>query len=61
MWKAGKGKGMSDCMVCRRRRGLAVELGVKWMGRAKEIEAPTSTRNSLPSKGMEKVGTTRKE
>lgn len=27
----------------------------------KEIEAPIFTRNSFTSKGMEKVGTTRKE
>lgn len=52
---------MSDCMVWERRKGLAVEPGVKWMGEAKDIEAPTSARKSLPSKGMRQVGTTRKE
>lgn len=30
-------------------------------GRAKEIEAPTSARRSLPGKGMGHTGTTRRE
>lgn len=49
-WEAGKEKGMSDCMVWGRRKELAVEPGVKWMGEAKEIEAPTSARKFLLSK-----------
>lgn len=62
-WKASKGNGMLEPAgwVARRRRGAAGEFGVRQMGRAKEIAAPTLARRPLPCKGMGQVGTTRKE
>lgn len=61
-WEAGKGSGVLDCVVGRRRkRETAGQPGVKQMTGAKEIKAPTLARRSLPSKGLGQVGTTRKE
>lgn len=56
----GKGKGMSDCVVWRRKRGTD-EPGVKQTGETKEIEASTSASRSLLSKGTGQADTTRKE
>lgn len=45
----------------RKRRWTAGKLGVKWMERAKEIEALTLAKRFPPSKEMGQTGTTRKE
>lgn len=58
IWKAGKGKGILDCVIWRR---MVSKPGVKQMGGAKEIEAFTLVSRSLSSKRLEQVGTTRKE
>lgn len=44
-----------------KKRGMASKPGIKQMGKAKEIEVHTMARRSLHSKGMEQVGTIRKE
>lgn len=60
-WEASKGRGVSDCVVWRKRRGEMVgEPGAKQMGGAKEIEVPTLAREPLPSKGTRQVGPIRK-
>lgn len=52
-WEASKGKGVSDCVVWRRRRGGVVrEPGVKWTGGAKETEALLWLRGPSPERGL---------
>lgn len=45
--------------VARRRGGAAGESEVRWMGEAKETEAPTLAEKSLPSKRTGQIGTTK--
>ena len=47
--------------VARRRGGAAGESEVRWMGEAKEIEVPTLTEKSLPSKRRAQIGKTKTE
>jgi hypothetical protein len=50
------------CWLARRRsRGTSGELGFRQIGGAKEIEAPSLARRSLPNKGTGHVGTTKKK
>lgn len=58
--EADKGKGVSVCVVWRR-RGTVREPGIKHIGAVKKTEAPTLAKQSLPTKGMGQVGTPRKE
>lgn len=60
-WEACKRRGVSDCVIWRKRRGETVgEPVVKKMGGAKEIEVSTLARGPLPSKGTRQVGPIRK-
>ena len=47
--------------LARRSRGTAGELGFRRMRGAKEIEAPSLARRSLPNKGTGHVGTIKNE
>ena len=61
---AGKGNGMVllvDWLAKRRSRGTAGELEFRRMWGAKEIEAPSLNRRSLPNKGTEHISTTKKK
>lgn len=61
-WEASKGKGMSYCVVCRRKkRRMVDESWVKLIEGIKEIEVSTLARSSLPSKRMGYVGASRKD
>jgi hypothetical protein len=62
--EAGKGNGMVLLVVWlakRRSRGTAGELEFRRMCGAKDIEAPSLARRSLPNKGTGHVDTTKKE
>ena len=64
-WReAGKGNNMVvlvGWLARRRSRGTAGELGFRQMGGAKEIEAPSLARKSLPNERTRHVGTTKME
>lgn len=48
---------MSDAVIWKRKRKrTASKSEVQWMGKVKQIFAPTLTRRSLPNKEMEQVG-----
>jgi hypothetical protein len=47
--------------LARRSRGTVGKLGLRRMGRTKEIEAPNVNKRSLPNKGTGHIGTSKKE
>lgn len=59
--EASKGKIVSDCVVGRITSGTAAELGVKWIGEERKLEAPNLAMMSHSSKGKGHVSITRKE
>ena len=61
--EAGKGNMvvLVGLLARRKRRGTADKVGIRQMGEAKEIEAPSLDRRSHSTKGTGHVGTTKKE
>ena len=59
-WKSCKGKGVSHCVLWRRKE-MAYENGIQWIWVRKEIKAPTFIMRSLPSKEMGDIGSIKKK